>query len=54
MHTPKPMSDPCVGCEKYAACTAPADYKCPRFLSLFVESWDETTAFLRKLLGLCP
>ena len=47
---PKPMTDPCMQCEKRTLCASAETYKCPLFHQIFVQSWDETVAFLKRQL----
>ena len=47
---PMPMSNPCLYCTKN--CVAKEDYKCDMFRVMFLQAWDETTAFLREKMGL--
>lgn len=47
---PKPMTDPCIHCEKQKACISADTYKCPTFHTAFVQAWDETVAFLKQQL----
>ena len=54
MNRPRPMRDPCDGCDKAAVCATSETYKCPRFHEIFVRSWDETVAFLREEIAKCP
>lgn len=49
-YIPGPMKNPCEGCGKRCLCPSAGVYKCPRFHSLFVRSWDETVTFLREQL----
>ena len=47
---PRPMTDPCIHCEKQNTCISADTYKCPTFHTVFVRSWDETVAFLKQQL----
>ena len=47
---PKPMTDPCLHCEKQKTCFSADTYKCPAFHAAFVRAWDETVAFLKQQL----
>lgn len=47
---PKPMTDPCICCEKKQICASAETYKCPLFHQAFVQAWDETVGFLRQQL----
>lgn len=43
------MPDPCAQCDK-TACASADTYKCAQFHDLFVQSWDDTVAYLRQQL----
>ena len=47
---PKPMTDPCIHCDKQKSCASADTYKCPVFHKAFVQAWDETVAFLKQQL----
>ena len=49
---PRPMADPCHRCPKATACQSAETYKCDLFRVMFIRSWDETVAFLKKQLGI--
>lgn len=50
MNPPKPMKNPCETCPKAVTCIRSENYKCPLFRLVFTQSWNETVAYLRRLL----
>lgn len=48
---PGPMVNPCRYCPKEGRCKSAVNYKCDLFRVVFIQSWNDTTSFLKEKLG---